>query len=112
MAEEQGNKSPRRLVSEEAQQTRSTLDTKGKVVLKLSTFWIFAKKDNLGQDTFVTKIKGISSFPGSLPEEGQPEVIRTVPTVRRESHRTALKGCVTGPGDGPISNCTERVRGA
>lgn len=34
----------------------------------------------------MTKIKGISSVLGSLPEKGQPEGIRTVPTVRRESH--------------------------
>lgn len=62
------------------QETYSILDTKSEVVLKLSTL------DNLGDDRFVTNIKRISSFVGSLPGKGQLAVIRTAPIVTGESH--------------------------
>lgn len=39
------------------------------MVLEFNTFWLSAKKVNIEDDRFVTKIKGISSFLGSLPKK-------------------------------------------
>ena len=73
------------------------------MVLEFSTFWLSAKKVNVEDDRFVTKIKGISSFLGSLPEKNPswPEVIQTAPSMEAERHRDLLWEEI-GPGEGPV----------